>query len=289
MSSRRKTINIRDNYWSFFGRRLVDLSDIKPGFRVLDVGTGAGACLIPAARKTGKRGRAIGIDINNDAIRRANENLRKLGIPNATAIEMDAKQMSYPEGDFDYVLCGFVGFGRVYNYEKKEYRLPNKSSLIMEEIHRVLKLGESAGFSNWKLQEEIETLRELTMKYLKESGRTPLKKISMGYSKEDEEGIQRLMTDAGFTNISVKVEDIDVIYNNDDEWFRYMLAHGIIQAAVGEELEDIKQTILSQIPESHRRANTLVFTKSVIYSHGTKTTGSPRRIDGQPTIRKIMS
>lgn len=287
MGSRRKKINIRDNYWSFCGRRLVEFSDIEPGFRVLDVGTGSGACLIPAAKKTGERGEVIGIDIRDNAVRMANENIRKCGIWNAKAIKMDAEHMCYPEGDFDYALCGFVGFGSVYDYENKEYRKPHKSSLIMEEIHRVLKLGGSAGFSNWKLQEEIETLRELTVKYLEESGIAPLKRIPMGYSKEDEEGIQRLMTDAGFTNISDQVKDIDVIYNNDDEWFDYMsgvgrggIGRGIIYAAVGKDPRDIqnlKKAILPHIPDSHRHAKTLVFTKSVIYSHGTKTTRSQRR------------
>jgi len=257
----------------------VELSDIKPGFRILDVGTGDGACLIPAANKTGERGRAIGIDYNDRAVRRANEKLEKCGIPNAAAYKMDARQMSYPDSDFDYALCGFVGFGSIYDYEKKEYR-PNKSNEIMEEIHRVLKLGGGAGFSNWRNQECLETLRELTVKYLEERGRSPLRIIGTGYSKEDKEGIKRLMTDAGFTDICIHIEDIDVIYNNDDEWFKNMrgVGRGIIHNAVGEDYSEhkqLKKAILPQIPESHRRANTLVFTKSVIYSHGTKTTGYP--------------
>lgn len=282
MDSRRKTINIRDNYWSFCGRRLVELSEIEPGFRVLDVGTGRGACLIPAAKKTGERGSAIGIDINDRAVRMTNENLKKFHITNATAIKMDATLMSFPDSDFDYALCGFIGFGSVYDYEKKKYIPPNKSSLIMEEIHRVLKLGGGVGFSIWRLQEELKTLREFTVKYLEESGRAPLRSNQIGYSKEDKEGIERLMTDAGFTNISDQIEDIDVIYNNDDEWFNYIrrVGQGIIHAAVGKEpreIQKLKNAILPQILERHRRDNMLVFTKSVIYSYGTKTTGSPRR------------
>lgn len=271
MGSERKKINIRDNYWSFCGHRLVELSDIKPGFRLLDVGTGHGACLIPAAKKTGEHGKAIGIDINDKFVRMTNENLEQCGIPNAAAYNMDARQMSYPDGDFDYALCGFVGFGSVYDYEKKEYRKPNK---IMEEIHRVLKLGGGAGFSNWRNQECIETMRELTVKYLEESGRSPLKSIPPGYSKEDEEGIKRLMTDAGFTDIYIHIEDIDVIYNNDDEWFKHIrgVGRGIIYAAVGEDYSEFKQLKKAILPllDSHRCADTLVFTKSVIYSHGTK-------------------
>jgi len=286
MSSQRKIINIACAQ-SFFGHHLVDLSDIKPGFRLLDVGTGDGACLIPAAKKTGEHGKAIGIDYNDRAVKSANEKLEKCGIPNAAAYKMDARQMSYPDSDFDYALCGFVGFGSIYDYEKKEYR-PNKSNKIMEEIHRVLKLGGGAGFSNWRNQECLETLRELTVKYLEESGKSPLRSIGTGYSKEDEEGIKRLMTDAGFTDICIHVEDIDVIYKDDDEWFYYMRRSGrnIIYNAVGEDYSAHKQLKKAILPllDSHRRDNTLVFTKSVIYSYGTKTTDSPHKVDGKQTI-----
>ncbi len=51
------------NYWDYFGARLVELADIHPGERVLDVGCGTGSSLFPAADKIGVRGYAIGVDI----------------------------------------------------------------------------------------------------------------------------------------------------------------------------------------------------------------------------------
>jgi O-methyltransferase/aklanonic acid methyltransferase len=51
------------DYWEYFGVRLVERADIRPGAKVLDVGCGTGSSLFPAAERAGKRGQAIGIDI----------------------------------------------------------------------------------------------------------------------------------------------------------------------------------------------------------------------------------
>jgi len=51
------------NYWDYFGARLVEHADIHPGTLLLDVGCGIGSSLFPAAKNTGSRGFAYGIDI----------------------------------------------------------------------------------------------------------------------------------------------------------------------------------------------------------------------------------
>jgi ubiquinone/menaquinone biosynthesis C-methylase UbiE len=51
------------NYWDYFGNRLVEHTNILPGSFVLDVGCGSGSSLLPAAKKTGNHGYACGIDI----------------------------------------------------------------------------------------------------------------------------------------------------------------------------------------------------------------------------------
>ena len=51
------------DYWDYFGVRLVEHAAIPPGARVLDVGCGTGSSLVPAAKRTGANGYAVGIDI----------------------------------------------------------------------------------------------------------------------------------------------------------------------------------------------------------------------------------
>jgi O-methyltransferase/aklanonic acid methyltransferase len=51
------------DYWDYFGARLIELTDLQPGERVLDVGCGTGSSLFPAAEKIGPQGFTVGIDI----------------------------------------------------------------------------------------------------------------------------------------------------------------------------------------------------------------------------------
>lgn len=45
----------KPTFWQYFGNRLAQLAEINPGSRILDVGTGGGAVLIPATRQKAPR------------------------------------------------------------------------------------------------------------------------------------------------------------------------------------------------------------------------------------------
>ena len=49
--------------FAHFGRRLVEVVGVETGQRVLDVATGRGAVLFPAAEHVGTTGEAVGVDI----------------------------------------------------------------------------------------------------------------------------------------------------------------------------------------------------------------------------------
>jgi O-methyltransferase/aklanonic acid methyltransferase len=51
-------------HFPLLGRRIVELSQIPAGARILDVASGRGAILFPAAEKVGPTGEVIGIDIS---------------------------------------------------------------------------------------------------------------------------------------------------------------------------------------------------------------------------------
>jgi len=51
------------DYWEYFGLRLVEQAEIFPGAKVLDVACGSGSSLFPAALKTGSDGYCTGFDI----------------------------------------------------------------------------------------------------------------------------------------------------------------------------------------------------------------------------------
>ena len=89
------------------GRRLVDLLNIAPGANVLDIATGTGAVLLPAARSAGARGHVVGIDISTGMLQRAQREAMAERLGNITLLRMDGGHLEFDDASFDVVTCGF--------------------------------------------------------------------------------------------------------------------------------------------------------------------------------------
>ena len=119
----------RTPYFPLCGRRLVELAEISEGAHALDVATGTGAVLFPAASLVGPRGRVVGIDIAGPMVAATNSEIVRRHVQNAEARQMDAIALGFPSGSFDCVLCGFALFF-----------IPELARALSE-FHRVLRLG----------------------------------------------------------------------------------------------------------------------------------------------------
>ncbi len=111
-------------------RLAVDILELSPNSRVLDVGTGTGAIIPYLASKLGAGGRVTGIDFSGPMIERANARIRKKGIAkHAEAVVGDMTGLSYPDACFDAALATFAF---------TSFPEPEKA---MMEVARVLKPG----------------------------------------------------------------------------------------------------------------------------------------------------
>jgi ubiquinone/menaquinone biosynthesis C-methylase UbiE len=88
--------------------RLVALVGLAPGMRVLDVGCGAGAVSIPAARAVAPGGRVTGIDLAAPMLTRARQAALAEGLTNLVFLNVDASAPSFGPASFDAVLASFV-------------------------------------------------------------------------------------------------------------------------------------------------------------------------------------
>ncbi|WP_406632466.1 class I SAM-dependent methyltransferase [Amycolatopsis sp. WGS_07] len=81
---------------------LLELGGVRPGHRVLDVGTGTGDPALAAASAVGPRGRVTGIDLAPDMIERARARVRP---GDSVGFEVgDAESLDRPAASFDVVL-----------------------------------------------------------------------------------------------------------------------------------------------------------------------------------------
>ncbi len=63
--------------WLYGTRSTLDLLDLQPGQRVLEIGPGPGRLLLPAARKVGPAGKAVGVDVQPGMIERLLDNAQR--------------------------------------------------------------------------------------------------------------------------------------------------------------------------------------------------------------------
>lgn len=251
------------NYWEDFGTRLVELSNINIGARVLDIGMGRGASLFPALDKAGKDGYVIGIDSSETMVNETYKDILHRNICNAEVKNMNAQYLNFKEESFDNILCGF-GFGYLMISAEK-----------LNGILRLLKNGGQAGFSIWGIQEDQKWLTEVVNKYI------PLVKQSKNVRRPDipkfdtVDDIAKILNDFGFINIKVHHENSEVIYKDVNEWWQEMWTNAV--RGIFEQIEGLGSDIfiefkkdISKGLEKFIRGNGLCFNMPVIYAFGEK-------------------
>ena len=107
----------------------VDYAGIRPGDRILDLGSGAGNDCFVARSLTGENGHVTGLDFTEQMLMKAEENRQKLGYTNIEFVRGDIEEMPLPDSSYDVVLSNCV-----LNL------VPDKEKVFVE-IFRVLKSG----------------------------------------------------------------------------------------------------------------------------------------------------
>ena len=134
---------------------MIRLTRLKPGERVLDIGTGTGASAILASRKVGKNGRVLGVDLSKKMLERARETASRLGLTNVEFRLMDSTSLGLPEGSFDAIITSFGTPDGPYD-----------GRLVLKEWFRVLAAGGRLCFCEGADEEEVsQTIEKVFAKY----------------------------------------------------------------------------------------------------------------------------
>ena len=117
--------------------RCVELLDLKPGERVLDVASGTGVAAFLAAERVGVDGRVVATDISQKMVESVEAEAERRGVTNMDFERMDAEELGYADGTFDAVTCVL---GLMY---------PADPQRAIEEMYRVLRPGGRAVAAVW--------------------------------------------------------------------------------------------------------------------------------------------
>ena len=83
-------------------------AELTEGMTVLDLGSGAGIDVFLAAKAVGPAGSAIGVDMTDDMIARANANKAKLGITNAEFRKGEIEHLPVESNSVDRIISNCV-------------------------------------------------------------------------------------------------------------------------------------------------------------------------------------
>jgi phosphatidylethanolamine/phosphatidyl-N-methylethanolamine N-methyltransferase len=82
----------------------INLLEIKPGDRVLEIGVGTGLNLPLFPRDC----KVTGIDISVEMLQKARQRAKELGLAHVSLSVMDASNLEFPDDSFDHVLATYV-------------------------------------------------------------------------------------------------------------------------------------------------------------------------------------
>jgi len=105
------------------------LAELKPGERVLDLGSGGGIDVLLSARRVGETGHAFGVDMTDEMLALAEANQARSGLANATFLKGTIEAVPLPEGSVDVVISNCV------------INLAEDKGAVIREAFRVLKPG----------------------------------------------------------------------------------------------------------------------------------------------------
>jgi arsenite methyltransferase len=105
------------------------LAELRPGEKVLDLGSGGGIDVLLSARRVGPTGRAYGLDMTDEMLALARENQRRAGATNVEFLRGQIESIPLPDASVDVIISNCV------------INLSGDKDRVLREAFRVLRPG----------------------------------------------------------------------------------------------------------------------------------------------------
>ena len=195
-----------------FGRALVQFMGISAGARVLDVGCGRGASLLPTADVVRPDGLAVGTDIAWQMVWETQRECQRRELTKAHLLQMDGDYLAFGSSSFDYILCGFA----IFLFPQPERTLQG--------WYHALDLGGKLGICVASSGDERWQWYEALLWQYHKQYHFPLSANVGGLRKPKE--IKALMEKTGFNQVERLSETYEFAYADAAQWWQTKWTHG---------------------------------------------------------------
>jgi len=200
-----------------FAERLAQLVLLGPGGRVLDVGCGAGGALLPAARRVGPTGEAVGIDLAPAMVERTRAAAEEAGLEQVRAEVMDGAALDFEDASFDAVTAAFT-LAAIPDAER-----------ALAEWRRVLAPTGTIGVAVWAnlLDDAWAWESELNNEFAQEVPPELLETVGRMSGRFAETATLRgALEHAGFSAVKVERKHVDGTFESAEAWWAWAWSGG---------------------------------------------------------------
>jgi enediyne biosynthesis protein CalE5 len=193
-------------------KRMVELAEVKPGQRVLDIATGIGEPALLAASRVGAAGLVVATDISSQMLDIARERANTLGLTNVEFIESDVEGLDFPDGSFDTILCRWGVTS-----------LPNPSNTLVT-IRRMLTPSGSFATAVWEVEPKGRPMASIATDVAREIFDLPSAQLGVpSLSGSAKNALEKEMIHAGFTDVRVEEMTLTLELPSAEDCTQYLM------------------------------------------------------------------
>jgi len=216
--------------------QLLDLADVRPGERVLDVACGTGIVARQAAARVGAGGSVAGTDLNQGMLDVAGAVAAGLPV-RVDWRRAEAASLPLPDGAFDVVCC------------QQGLQFFADRLLALREARRVLAPGGRVALAVWRAIHHNPVYAAFAQVLRRHAGAETAALMEAPFAGPDRDGLRRLLTDAGFGGVHVRIGTFPVRFASPGELLSAQAASsplGAPLAALDGEIRDALARDLDQ-------------------------------------------
>jgi ubiquinone/menaquinone biosynthesis C-methylase UbiE len=229
-------------------KRLIELAEIKPGSRVLDIATGIGEPAITVANQVGDSGgggHVLAIDISSRMLSIAKQRAISLGLQNVIEFKQgDAETIDLPTSTFDAVLCRW-GMTLFLDFDTG-----------LSNIYRSLVDGGRFAAAVWSSADKVPVLAITVNTVMKETNSPPplSPKVPGPFSLSDENMLKNSFIKSGFRGVSVERVNVTFEFDSAETYTSFIQETAAsLHTLLTNETQERRKEILKAVTEAARK------------------------------------